>query len=1178
MLMKRILFLLLGLTIAVGASAGVDTWNQKHDAIMQKRHPASEQRFKSHNMQHKATKPTKLRGETPEANYEQPEGTLVTYKRSGGYLQRWNDPDAQFGHVMVVYDPDGTTVYVKGLACGVYDSGWVTGTIANGKITIPLGQYVWTYYEDGEYWYGLYLAWGSVEKNQDSDKFVFTPDPDVTAVTYTIDGDNITLDNSNGGDNGDGATGLVSFWDDEDDFYYFEWGTVFTPDEIAIPEIITEQPEGELVTYGRENYHLSSYNNPFYDFGEPIDVVYAPDGETVYIRDIIVNYYEYNTWVRGTISGGKIHVPLGQYIYFDLVGESAYLDWGSAAIAPDNDDDLWFTFTPDPTATEVTFTIDGDNLIMDNSTGDDSGDGATGLAMMEEYLDGETYFTMYYNTFLSPYVETTVIEDQPEGELVSYQRSGYYFSGNYRTQGGEVNIVYAPDGETVYIQDIICNSGFGSWVMGTIENGKIHVPMKQFIYWQDPKKQNNRGNGGWGYMLAFGQTYYNENYNEYMFNYDPSITEATFTINGNVISLDGTSFSPNDDMDGATGLVAVYSDYPTYFAQCDINTVFTIPPSVIDEQPEGELVSYSRSGYQVSWDGAVSQQDGTANIVYAPDGETVYIQDIIYNGPGTWVRGTISGGKIHVPTEQTIAILQQQDPVRAIPGNRGGTEYIVLTAGQVVEDPNYPGEYLLDYDPSVTEITFSINGDNISLDNTSFGPNDGVDGAMVIAASYLSAPQYFAICDLLTVFGEPQAVPTVIYDQPNGELVTYKRAGYGIWNYEELMKKASDSKYINEWINLSEQWGEANVVFAPDGETVYLQDPVYCNAQSYRGTWVRGTLSANGTKITVPLGQYVLWNDKSGYGEQLAWGSISVEPINPESPDDERNVIFTPDNSVTEVTYTITNGCLLMDNSNGPTAEEFYGLHEQYDSGSIDWETFQAGLEQMLHGTGLAYVNLSGDWTNEINWDTKYASLHPTMLPDPVIYSWHEAQNQWESTYLEVLKPEFDVDGLPIFEEALSYSIYTDNDQLFTFDASKYNIEEDMTEITYDTWYNHDMDLYIGYPTFEGTWSQETNSFVPFFNWRIGIQFHYTVDGVKNSTNIVYIEVYEKPEDPVMTGDANGDGTVSIGDVTSIIDALLSNDLDVLYRLNADVNNDGLITIGDVTALIDMLLSNSGGD
>ena len=418
--MKKILFLLLGLTIAVGASAGVDTWNQKHDAIMQKRHPASEQRFKSHNMQHKATKPTKLRGETPVAITEQPEGTLVTYQRSGDCTGTYANPFSQSGNVMVVYDPDGTTVYVKGLACGVYYSAWVTGTIANGKITIPLGQYVWTYYEDGEYWYGLYLAWGSIVKNQDTERFEFTPDPDVTEVTYTIDGDNIILDNSNGGDNGDGATGLVSFWDDEDYFYYMEWGTVFTPHEITIPttEIITEQPEGELVTYSRETGRLNPYNSPYYASGEPVDVVYAPDDETVYIKDII-GEYEFNTWVRGTISGGKIHVPLGQFIYFDLVDGCAYLDWGSTATAPANEDGINFTFTPDPTATEVTFTIDGDNLIMDNSTGGNDGDGATGLAMMiVDYV--YPFFVMDYNTFLSPYVEPTVIEDQPEGELVNY--------------------------------------------------------------------------------------------------------------------------------------------------------------------------------------------------------------------------------------------------------------------------------------------------------------------------------------------------------------------------------------------------------------------------------------------------------------------------------------------------------------------------------------------------------------------------------------------------------------------------------------------------------------------------------------------------------------------------------------------------------------------------------------
>jgi hypothetical protein len=1171
MVMKKILLLLLGLTIAVGASAGVDSWNQQHDAIKQKQHQALDQRFMSHNMQHKSTTPTKRRGEGPEVITEQPAGQLVTYQRSGNCANTYESANSQSGHVMVVYDPDGTTVYVKGLACRVYESAWVTGTIANGKITIPLGQYVFAYYgEEGDYYYGLYLAWGSIEKDQSTGKFVFTADPNVTEVTYTIDGDNIIMDNSNGGDEGEGATGLASYWDDEDTFYNLEWGTVFTPHEIDIPsEIITKQPEGELVTYGREASRLSSYDSPYFVIGEDVNVVYDADGETVYFQNIASGQEYYDAWVRGTISGGKIHVPLGQFTYFDLVDGGMCLAWGSTATAPENEYGFLFTFTPDPTATEVTFTIDGDNLIMDNSTVGNNGDGATGLAMLDVT---SSFFFMDYNTHLSPFVEPTVIEDQPEGELVTYQRGGYYYSGtNIRAQSGEVNIVYAPDGETVYIEDIMCNSDIGTWVMGTIENGKIHVPMKQFITWQGPKKQNNRGSNGWGIMLAFGQTYFDEDENQYMFNYDPTITEATFTINGNVISLDGTSFGPNDDMDGATGLVAVYSDEPAYFAQIDINTVFTLPPAVIDEQPEGELVTYQRSGYRFSWNGEVSQQDGTANIVYAPDGETVYIQNIIYNGPGTWVRGTISGGKIHVPTGQIIAILQPQDPVN-VRGNRSETEYIVLNTGQAVPDSNYPDEYILNYDPSVTEITFSINGNNIILDNTSFGPNGDANGAMVIAASLLNAPQYFYQCDLLTVFGEPQAVPTVITNQPQGELVTYLRTGDGIWNPEQLNKKdEGNNRYINDWIGLSSQWSTAYVVYAPDGQTVYLQDPVYCNYQYNRGSWVRGSLNADGTKITVPLGQYVEWHENDNYGSMLVWGSISVEET--DDPNVNQDIIFTPDSNVTEVTYTISNGCISLDNTEGPTVDEYYALCDQYSNNEIDWGTYQAALSEMLQGTGLAYVYTDGNaygWTNEINWGTRYISKHPATLPEPVIKSWHEAQKEWEETYLEVQRPEFDTDGLPIFDEALSYSIYIDNDQLYTFDASNYyGIEENMTEVTYDMWQNHDWDLYIGHPTFSGTWS-DTDGFVPFFNWRIGIQFHYTVDGVKNSTGITYIEVYEKPND-VQPGDANGDNEITIADVSTLIDMLLD---DAEYFEGADVNGDGIVTIADVSALIDMLLEN----
>jgi hypothetical protein len=53
-------------------------------------------------------------------------------------------------------------------------------------------------------------------------------------------------------------------------------------------------------------------------------------------------------------------------------------------------------------------------------------------------------------------------------------------------------------------------------------------------------------------------------------------------------------------------------------------------------------------------------------------------------------------------------------------------------------------------------------------------------------------------------------------------------------------------------------------------------------------------------------------------------------------------------------------------------------------------------------------------------------------------------------------------------------------------------------------------------------------------------------------------------------GDINGDGSITISDVTTLIDQLISGeDLPACY----DVNGDGTIAIGDVTTLIDQLLS-----
>ena len=56
-----------------------------------------------------------------------------------------------------------------------------------------------------------------------------------------------------------------------------------------------------------------------------------------------------------------------------------------------------------------------------------------------------------------------------------------------------------------------------------------------------------------------------------------------------------------------------------------------------------------------------------------------------------------------------------------------------------------------------------------------------------------------------------------------------------------------------------------------------------------------------------------------------------------------------------------------------------------------------------------------------------------------------------------------------------------------------------------------------------------------------------------------------------MLGDVNGDGNISISDVTTLIDMLVGAATG--YPVNADMNDDGNISIADVTELIDQLLN-----
>ena len=62
-----------------------------------------------------------------------------------------------------------------------------------------------------------------------------------------------------------------------------------------------------------------------------------------------------------------------------------------------------------------------------------------------------------------------------------------------------------------------------------------------------------------------------------------------------------------------------------------------------------------------------------------------------------------------------------------------------------------------------------------------------------------------------------------------------------------------------------------------------------------------------------------------------------------------------------------------------------------------------------------------------------------------------------------------------------------------------------------------------------------------------------------------------------LVGDVNRDGTITIGDVTALVNIILGkakypDDKDKYDFEAADVNGDSVITIGDVTKLVNIIL------
>ncbi len=180
-----------------------------------------------------------------------------------------------------------------------------------------------------------------------------------------------------------------------------------------------------------------------------------------------------------------------------------------------------------------------------------------------------------------------------------------------------------------------------------------------------------------------------------------------------------------------------------------------------------------------------------------------------------------------------------------------------------------------------------------------------------------------------------------------------------------------------------------------------------------------------------------------------------------------------------------------------------------------------------------------------------------------------------------------DVGGEPVYtvldKTKFSSSIYTDYNKLYVFDPEVYS---EFTEPTANVYlfnilpqeaqgYGSTANFELWGPHFPGLTNQVEEliengiQVEPFFKYRIGIQTHYTVNGVTTSSGIAWWG--ELP--PTLKGDVNLDGSVDVADINILVNIILGKDSADNYDGRAYVSEgDTEVDVSDVNEVVNIIL------
>ena len=263
------------------------------------------------------------------------------------------------------------------------------------------------------------------------------------------------------------------------------------------------------------------------------------------------------------------------------------------------------------------------------------------------------YTVIEKDTYVPP-----VIEEQPEGELRIYNRSGGVirevekpytveegespYEIIQEQQEGSLSIVFAPDNK-VYIERPVSWSYYDGWVEGTLsDDGKtITVPMGQYVAYTKSLEM----------AVQVGVFVYDEDRGSYF--YDESIDELTYTINddGSISQNDTDPYIILGTMNRAFGDQFQYLDYE-WLQAGDYGSVYTLAA----EQPiapPADLVTENYYLTTANFDG-MEWEPYTATVAMGFDGDDVWLQGVSQYLPSAWIKGTRNGSTITFPNTQLL--------------------------------------------------------------------------------------------------------------------------------------------------------------------------------------------------------------------------------------------------------------------------------------------------------------------------------------------------------------------------------------------------------------------------------------------------------------------------------------------------------------------------------------------